>query len=543
MIDKLLYTYENSDKSNRLSHIIDDAQNTTGYEGGGQTIGYDANGNMTSIPDKATNIQYNYLNLSSVVNMLVGFPFDMEYLYRADGAKLKKKTTRIVTGIYTITITINNSDYLDGFQYNNKTSTTLGGGGPVDPPMETMMIAPQTRAMEMQAFSTDEVINSGPVGRLDVVKTPDLEFFPTAEGFYDYKKDQYIYQYKDQLGNARVSFGRNSAGVLEIVDNNDYYPFGMNHLKTGTAFFGAGSYKNYKYNGKELQETGMYDYGARFYMPDIGRWGVVDPLAEKMTRHSPYNYAFNNPLRFIDPDGRKPDDWVRLQSGQTIYDSRVTNQAEAEKAYGSGAEHRATGFTYTATTDGSTYQLGEHGFYLKNGSEVGLSEDYAQYAVDNSGETMQAGLALAAATIAVSGGPENPAGDLAALGELAIYGMQALAVKGHFEMTKIDQKPEGPNGHQYSLRATADGEYPVMSSGSSTPTGTTHLSSGQVWKYGETTSSTRYTPGELNQVGPGVRQVNEFSGTQRQIKMMEKAKIYNYFFQNGTLPPGNKIFR
>ena len=138
-----------------------------------------------------------------------------------------------------------------------------------------------------------------------MIKTPDLEFFPTAEGFYDYKKDQYIYQYKDLLGNTRVSFGRNSAGALEIVDANDYYPFGMNHLKSGNSFFGAGSYKNYKYNGKELQETGAYDYGARFYMADIGRWGVVDPLAEKMRRWSTYNYAFNNPIMFIDPDGRE----------------------------------------------------------------------------------------------------------------------------------------------------------------------------------------------------------------------------------------------
>ncbi len=63
---------------------------------------------------------------------------------------------------------------------------------------------------------------------------------------------------------------------------------------------------NYKFGGKELQETGMFDFGARFYMPDLGRWGVIDPLAEQMRRYSPYNYAYNNPVTFTDPDGKKP---------------------------------------------------------------------------------------------------------------------------------------------------------------------------------------------------------------------------------------------
>ncbi|MFN1219081.1 RHS repeat domain-containing protein [Chryseobacterium kwangjuense] len=128
-----------------------------------------------------------------------------------------------------------------------------------------------------------------------------LKFFPTAEGYYNAETGKDVYNYTDHLGNTRLSYFKNGAGA-EIIEESNYYPFGLKH-EGYNVLAGNPAYK-YKYNGKELQETGMYDYGARFYMPDLGRWGVIDELAEKFSRHSPYNYVVNDPINGIDPDGR-----------------------------------------------------------------------------------------------------------------------------------------------------------------------------------------------------------------------------------------------
>ena len=269
IVDDLTYTYNNSTYSNQLNNIIDASGNTSGYPGGGNIITYDENGNMkNNLDKKIKNITYNNLNLPNIIDqVVVSGPMGMfssgnlfNYKYRSDGVKVEKHIDhKSPYGQFFTTF-----QYFDGFQYS--------------------------KYYENISTSEDPYVS-------DFI----LQFVPTSEGYYDFSKNQYIYNYVDHLGNTRLSYSKTNVGVIQIIEENNYYPFGLKHEGYNT-LAGNPSYQ-YKYNGKELQETGMYAMDFRHYMPDIGRFIGQDRVTEIMPDWTPYRFAFNNPISFADPTG------------------------------------------------------------------------------------------------------------------------------------------------------------------------------------------------------------------------------------------------
>lgn len=97
--------------------------------------------------------------------------------------------------------------------------------------------------------------------------------------------------------------------VADVLESQDYYPFGM--IMPGRNF--SGSYR-YGFNGMEedpeINGAGnSLDFGSRLYDPRLSRWNIVDPQSVRGPSLSPYNYAFNNPVDYIDSEGEWASKW------------------------------------------------------------------------------------------------------------------------------------------------------------------------------------------------------------------------------------------
>ena len=141
------------------------------------------------------------------------------------------------------------------------------------------------------------------------------------------------YHHKDHLGSIRAI--TNSTGLT--IEQNAYYPFGARH-SYGSRWLSSLT-NRHKFNGKEEQTTGSLgylDYGARMYDPQTARWLTQDPLAEKYYPHSPYSFSGNNPVLYVDSDGRAWDifldfGFLAYDIGSAIYNHITGNHQQAKQ--------------------------------------------------------------------------------------------------------------------------------------------------------------------------------------------------------------------
>ena len=291
-IDDLTYSYE----GNQVVKIDDAADESPNYSGAMHfrdaaneetEYTYDANGNMLTDSNKGiTSIDYNVLDLPQCINVKSNVLGNSDnkvcYTYSADGTKLRS------------TYKNGNSQvlpYKPNASFNNNTGLNIKTNG---------MVTPMARPLESNYHYCSNLVYND--DRLSTI------LFDGGYASVDEGGGIVMHFYvKDHLGSNRLVVDGN--GNIEEV--NHYYPFG--------ALMGdrCGVSRNkYKYIGKELDTMygwNMQDHEARWYDPVVGRWMATDPLQEKYESVSSYCYTANNPIRFVDTDGKV----IKLPKGTT----------------------------------------------------------------------------------------------------------------------------------------------------------------------------------------------------------------------------------
>lgn len=268
-MDDLVYTY--LPNSNKLAKVTDgatidqfgfkdDAVNTAADTD--DDYGYDANGNMVSDANKGiTDIDYNHLNLPTKVTVNGANNGTLDNVYDATGTKLRKINTE---GGVTIT-----TDYAGNFVYEGNT--------------------------------------------LKQFYQPEGYVEPDGNGW------QYVYQYADIWGNTRLTYADDdNSGTIdpssEILREQNYYPFGLEHMGYNNVSYGAKN--NLKtYQSQEFTEDlglDVHEWRYRISDPATGRFWQIDPLAENYMYNSTYAFQENKLGMGVELEGLENLNWDEL---------------------------------------------------------------------------------------------------------------------------------------------------------------------------------------------------------------------------------------
>lgn len=282
-IDDLTYLYE----GNQLQSVTDSSSPTTsiGFQDGnkvGDDYTYDTLGNLIRDKNKyISSITYNHLNLPYQVTFSNGS--NIKFTYDASGIRISKK-------VQPNGGTLQTSDYLNGFHYENGL----------------------------------------------------LQFFPHIEGYVKRNTNNtylYVYQYKDHLGNIRLSYADvDGNGIIdpinEILEENNYYPFGLKHKGYNEVvnINRSEAAEKYKFQEQERNEDLGLNWDSfkwRNYDYAIGRFMNVDPLSEKYHYQSHYNFSENRVV-----DGRELEglEWASIhnEDGTTTLQLTIQLYNEAQ---------------------------------------------------------------------------------------------------------------------------------------------------------------------------------------------------------------------
>lgn len=254
LVDDLDYNYTNG--TNQLSSITDNASSSHSWDPVDGSFSYDGNGNLKSMTGnpELSDITYDHRNLP--VHMYLPDSTEQINNYNADGQRILKevKTSSGSTWSFYIKDGLSTLGLIQGGELQYLNILADGVSGRV-------------------------VANSGAIGA-------------------DNAKRYYI---KDLIGSTRAVVDENGA----TTENRDYYPFG---LLMDERQYVQGSETTEKFSGKERDDKTSFDYfGARYYMPGIGRFLSTDRFADKYPSLSTYQYAANIPTLLIDVNGDSVD--------------------------------------------------------------------------------------------------------------------------------------------------------------------------------------------------------------------------------------------
>lgn len=265
LMDDLSYSY---DSGNKLISVDDSSGKTTGFKDvSGIDYTYDANGNLLTDNNKGiSNISYNHLNLPSQVSFSNGGY--ITYKYDATGVKLRKDVEAA------------SEDPISTYYAGNFIYEELEG------------------------------------------ENAQLQFFSHPEGYvkYDNGNFEYIYQYKDHLGNVRLSYSDDDEnGIItlpsdkngnpnEIIEESNYYPFGLKHKGYNDGVSSNGNSLGQKKGFQEQMlddelDLNWYGFKYRNYDASLARFHNIDPLAEDFNYQSPYNFAENRVIEAFELEG------------------------------------------------------------------------------------------------------------------------------------------------------------------------------------------------------------------------------------------------